>query len=243
MLDWVARDDFVDQFNEMLAGTGARVDRDVERWMPNAGDPTEPRLESRPGTELLPNASLAAKLRRWWLAPETKGNTPNWDLAASCRFHLTPGLVLVEAKANVAELKVDGKRPPQAGNPGSQNNHTAIGAAIDEARAALDKDAPGILIARDTHYQLSNRVAYAWKLAALGVPVVLVYLAFTGDAGIRNVGEPLRDEAHWREVFDDYAKGVLPDGFINRDADCGDASFRLIVRAREVIEKSAPKSG
>lgn len=34
-------------------------------------------------------------------------------------------------------------------------------------------------IERDSYYQLSNRFAWTWKLASLGVPVVLLYLGFS----------------------------------------------------------------
>lgn len=53
-------------------------------------------------------------------------------------------------------------------------------------------------ISRDSHYQFANRLGFAWKLASIGVPTVLVYLGFTGDDGIIDRGEPLRDADHWR---------------------------------------------
>jgi hypothetical protein len=37
-------------------------------------------------------------------------------------------------------------------------------------------------ISRDNRYQMSNRFAWSWKLASVGVPVVLVYLGFVGAA-------------------------------------------------------------
>jgi hypothetical protein len=41
----------------------------------------------------------------------------------------------------------------------------------------------------DSHYQLANRLASAYKVASAGIPVVLLYLGFTGDTyfGIASV--------------------------------------------------------
>jgi hypothetical protein len=241
VLDWIACPSFVDDMNAILAGTGARISPLADCWMPTASDPTEAKLD-RNGKALLPRPGLADELGDWWLDHRNGANTPNWDIAAKCTIGGQPGLVLVEAKANVPELKVEGKGAPEAGNPRSQANHNKIGTAIDHARAELDRVAPGILIARDTHYQLSNRVAVAWKLASLGVPVVLIYLGFTGDEGIRDAGEPFKDEPHWIKVMDEYMKPVLPTGFTDRDIPCGKAAFRMIVRARKVLEMSPPRS-
>ncbi len=44
-------------------------------------------------------------LRKWWLVHERGANTPNWDIAAGCEIEGKTGVILVEAKANVPELK------------------------------------------------------------------------------------------------------------------------------------------
>lgn len=96
-------------------------------------------------------------------------------------------------------------------------------------------------ISRDSHYQLSNRIAFAWKLASLGVPTVLVYLGFYGDEGIRDAGEPFRDHAHWDETFASYAHTLVPSDLFNTRLDCGNAPTWFLVKARKVLEISPPR--
>jgi hypothetical protein len=92
-------------------------------------------------------------------------NTPNWDIAISCEVEGQAGLILVEAKANVPELR-DGKKPlGDKASQNSQDNHNHVGKAIEQARVALHKQLPGIRLSRDRCYQLSNRIAFAWRLA------------------------------------------------------------------------------
>src|SRR5687768_17514962 len=96
-----------------------------------------------------------------------------------CRAHSgsNPALVLIEAKAHVQEF-TNGA----AGQPANINseNRERIGRAISEARDALSRHANEIGISRDSWYQFSNRVAFAWKLASEGTPTALIYLGFTG---------------------------------------------------------------
>jgi len=146
----------------------------------------------------------------------------------------------VEAKANAAELKTDGKFLNPQASKRSIENYGRIGLAIEEANAALNKKFTGINISRDRNYQLCNRIAFAWKIASLGLPVVLMYLGFTGDEGIAYVGEPIKNHAHWEKLMQLYTSGLLPKGFSERWVDCGPASFRMIVRSQHVLEPSFP---
>ena len=143
--------------------------------------------------------------RGGWFISEAP--TPNWDLVVACDFVGKPGLALIEARAHEGELDWAGKRPPER-SVNSVANHDRIGLAIGEACSALDHIVPGVRISRDTHYQLANRVAYSWKLASMGVPVLLMYVGFTGGGGIADVGPPLRDDSHWRSVMHSYSEGA-----------------------------------
>lgn len=205
----------------MVVPTGAVV-RAGDTWRPRSRqDPAEARLEKF-GPWALPDAIDWRGVRTWWLAHSRGANTPNWDVAASCSVGGRPGIILMEAKANRRELNPGGKSWfagrsadaawAQTERPSlrSRENHARIGAAISEARDALRPRFPELAISRDTHYQLSNRVAFAWRLASLGLPTVLVYLGFTGDEGIRDVGEPFADAGAWADVFAEYAGGFSP---------------------------------
>jgi hypothetical protein len=163
---------------------------------------------------------------------------PNWDLAATCTIEGQRGLVLVEAKAHAKELSPAGKVLRKDASENSRENHERIGQAIEEARQALDPIVPGVRISRDTHYQLSNRVAWAWRLATLGVPTILMYLGFVGDTGIDDVGPHFENEDHWQRTIREYMEGVIPAGLLERPLPCGAARMQFIIRSRDVLELS-----
>jgi hypothetical protein len=151
--------------------------------------------------ELLPLAERAI-LTNWWLAVSKGANTPNWDLASSCTVRGEPGLLLVEAKAHHMELwkGAAGKPAPDA-SANSQANHERIGEAIQSAQVGL-REATGVPwgISRDTHYQMSNRFAWAWKLTELKYPVVLVYLGFLNATEMKDQGNPFDSHEEWVEL-------------------------------------------
>jgi hypothetical protein len=123
----------------------------------------------------------------------------------------------------------------------SQENHRRIGEAIGEVAAGLSSQFPGIRISRDGHYQLSNRLAFAWKLASLGIPSVLVYLGLTGDDGIRDVCEPFAHDDHWQHTFRDHLQTVCPTSVLAVPIDVGPASFWVLSRSRPILEVSPPR--
>jgi hypothetical protein len=81
-------------------------------------------------------------------------------------------------------------------------------------------------------------VAFAWKLASLGVPTILVYLGFLGDDGIKDAGAPFVDSAHWEATFAEYAHSMVPKDLFDRRIDCAAAPAWFQVRSRRVIEAS-----
>jgi hypothetical protein len=161
-------------------------------------------------------------------------NTPNWDFASAAYVDGTPGLVLVEAKAHIAELsrKGKGQSPDRSGR--SVENHSKIAAAIAEACADLQRREPGVGIQRDAHYQFSNRIAFAWKLASLGVPTVLVYLGFLGDEAVAGSEHALKDDAHWQAAFRDHVDPVWPSTLLEGPVATQAASFWVLVRSRQI---------
>ena len=83
------------------------------------------------------------------------------------------------------------------------------------------------------------RVAFAWKLASLGIPTVLTHLGFVGDVGIADVGAPFDSPGHFDAVFADYARSVVPIALFERRIECGLAPMWLLVRSRAVLQASA----
>jgi hypothetical protein len=193
-------------------------------WMPRGlAGAAEARLE-RFGPRWLPEHPAWSHLRDWWLVHKRWANTPNWDLAVGCTVEGRPGLVLVEAKANHRELNPTGKRLRKESSSRSTDNHKRIGEAIQEANLGWRPIDGRVNISRDSHYQLANRLAFTWKLGTLGIPVVLVYLGFTGDEGIRDVGPPFADEEDWRWALSTYLEGVWPPDLLEKRIDLGTGS-------------------
>jgi hypothetical protein len=239
VLDWTSQSRFVPELLAMLLPVRCCVTA-ASMWMPMGhSSPREARLE-RFGAQALPGHPAWPALIAWWLRHPAGANTPNWDIALSCDVEGQPGLVLVEAKANVPELGTSGKPLAASASRHSADNHERIDDAIREARDGLAASLPSVSIDRNRHYQLSNRVAYGWKLASLGIPTVLLYLGFTGDEGIRDAGEPFKDDDHWQQVFREHLRGVCPLEILNGPVQVGPARLWVLSRSRPALELSGP---
>ena len=177
-------------------------------------------------------------LRAWWLVVwrGRSTNTPNWDLAATCMTKGERGLLLVEAKAHEDELDGAGKRSPKTGN--GWKNHDSIRAAIAQANTGLSHASGGEwYLSRDNHYQLSNRFAWAWKLASIGVPVVLVYLGFLdADDMAKGDGDTRLFRSHddWEAALRSHANGIVDESCWNRELEVDGVSLRALVRSCRV---------
>jgi hypothetical protein len=160
------------------------------------------------------------KMNSWWLDIERNATTPNWDIASTATINGKRGLVLIEAKAHDTELQAEslGKKLAATASDNSRLNHEKIGCAIEEARDALNGNRSGWAISRDCHYQLSNRVAWAWKLSSmnipnvLNIPVVLVYLGFLNADEMTDRGIPFKTNADWETCVKDHSKNIVPEG-------------------------------
>ncbi|OGV61157.1 MAG: hypothetical protein A2498_12845 [Lentisphaerae bacterium RIFOXYC12_FULL_60_16] len=153
-----------------------------------------------------------------------------------------PGLILVEAKAHASEFDCNPKPVTKRDTPEAQKrtdeNHQQIGQAINAAASALTRTHLGIAISRDRCYQLSNRIAMAWKLASMGIPNTLVFLGFVNDNEIAK--DYFTDANNWQQAFDTYVAGCFPFVLIDRDIPCGKASFRVISDCLSVKRPSRP---
>lgn len=92
----------------------------------------------------------------WWLEVVPRANTPNWDIASTCRINGKRGVLLVEAKAH-------------------------------------------------------DRFAWTWKLASLGVPVVLIYLGFLHAEDMADRGNPIENHEAWSRIVKAHSQGLVPE--------------------------------
>ena len=184
-----------------------------DRWMPQGfADLEEAQLHKAP--RLLP-AALNARLGRWWLpADRLDARTPNFDIASTCTIDGAPALLLVEAKAHDTELRKEaaGRRLAADDSIERRASHATIGAAIESARMALEAATRLTWhISRDSHYQMSSRFAWSWKLTELGIPVVLVYLGLLKADDMSKPGEvPFSDAAAWETLVRSHSAPLFP---------------------------------
>ena len=175
-------------------------------WKPRGfTDPKEPQLCNN--TEFL-SQEICDEVLKWWLAIRRNNpTTPVLDIAATCnvRGYEQKGIVIVEAKAHWGELSKEGKKLTKDTN---KPNHKRIGEAIQEANTGLRSLRGDWNLSRDSHYQLANRFAWAWKLTQLGIPVVLVYLGFLHAT---EMNDPFLTQEDWRDCLLAHSKGIVPE--------------------------------
>ena len=152
---------------------------------------------------------IKRNLSAWW--NPKGGNTPNWDIASTCNIKGESGLLLVEAKAHQNEPDSSGKKKPDKNATcGKRKNHAQIGQAIAEAANGLQSvTGKPWKISRDKHYQISNRFAWSWKIATLGIPVVLLYLGFLNAEDMADNGPLFRSEKEWDCILKDHCHSVV----------------------------------
>lgn len=209
-----------------------------DRWMPQGFEQTAE--ATLPEAERLLQADVRLELKRWWLAVASNTTrTPNWDVACTCTIEGKAGIVLIEAKARDKELikEETGRKNLEAPVSGSaRRNLLRIEWAIRDASVALAEDT-GLpwALSRDWNYQMSNRFAWAWKLASLGIPVVLVYLGLLNASEMCDQGNPLVDAADWRNVVKHHSKTLFPSDVWDQRWLCGGEPFIPLIRSLDVL--------
>ena len=195
--------------------------------LPNGKWDKSPALEAELDKEGSPlPCDIRVKLREWWLATGRNPRTPKWDIASTCSINGKPGLLMIEAKAHAAELS------PKQDRCGSSNdeNREQIRKAIAQASEGLHVATEGSWqLSRDHHYQLSNRFAWSWKLASLGVPVVLMYLGFLNaqDMADRELFHTFDD---WERCVKNYGANVVDNNCWEQWLDIGGTPMLPLIR-------------
>lgn len=220
------------RLSAMLPVAGCAVSSQ-STWLPRGlDDVTEAQLDKH--TQFLGRES-AQSIRDWWLASPKNAATPNWDIASS--FSLEGmhghGLLLVEAKAHVGELSAAGKSAP-SDSEDSLANDRRIRDALSEASTGLGEVVAGFRLSAERHYQISNRFAWAWKVASFGIPVVLVYLGFLNALDMAHDGRIIfATDSAWDAAVRDHSRSVIPGSAWNRMITVGDAWVFPAIVARE----------
>lgn len=243
VLDWLDSPTFLPTLRELIASTSLTVADDAFYQPKGRHDSRESVLTGK--ADAILSAGQREELLRWWLIHRRGAKLPTWDLVvcATDEENDRPALILVEAKAHNAELSDAGKTPLVRDTPDQQKrsdeNHARIGKAIAEASLELGKIHTGVSISRDKSYQLSNRIAFSWKLASMGIPVALIYLGFVGDEEIaRGFFE---SPESWLTAFNEHVAKHFPVALLNETVQCGCAGFSILPRARAVKRVSPPQ--
>ena len=218
----------VSEFLSSLAQPHATVSA-TDRYAPSGFlQPDEAKLGETPGFLC---AGDREAITDWWLAVRRGANTPNWDIASTCMIGNRKGLLLVEAKAHAEELL-----PGECCGAKNKANRDRIHGAIAEAEGRLNAVTDPLgwrwRLSPDSHYQLSNRFAWTWKLAAIGVPVVLVYLGFLNAAD--ELGTPFADYDQWRACLLEYSKGRVPERAWGTTVQVNGTPFTALIRSADV---------
>lgn len=179
-----------------------------------------------------PEAEISLNQGAWW-APNG-GRRPQMDLICRIKIGNRDGLLFVEAKAHEGELDWGGKQLADDATEGSIANHENIQRQVTLANTALNElCGPGFNLSINSHYQFVNRLTYLWKLASVGIPVVLLYLGFTKDRYFNN--DFLRDDRHWQRLMGGYMQGIAPQGFPEKKIILPNgASIQMLVRSCDI---------
>lgn len=218
VLDLINSEDFIQSLNVILQPYNASI-TDRKTVQPKGkDDESEYGLQSFINNnnliELFPSLkNINSNFIDWWNPHGGKSST--WDMISLCQLDGKDAVLLVEAKAHKSEFTKAGKAKLKEGaSIKAENNLINIEKRIKEACDNLNNKKPGFNISIDSHYQLSNRVAFAWQLKQLNIPVVLLYLGFIGDS---DFNDKFKNEYDWKEVFTKYIKGIVPVDFINEN--------------------------
>lgn len=219
---------YIESLNSALVGTGTVISAgDVHRPMRVADDREYELPEfSREYLDGRFDYRQIAEPAWWIVKRNARVRTPNFDLISTATICGMPGVLLVEAKAHHGELETCGKSFKSTSN---LENHQKIGASIELANRALNAIAPGFKLSRDAFYQVSNRIAWGWRLASLGDPVTVLYLGFVQDRYWPK--DQFESNEDWMQAARSYLGNVVPVDVLDRRLQCSERGSLLISAA------------
>lgn len=227
-----AREDVARRLTALVA-PHAVVDPSRHVWAPKGlSDPAEGKLGD---TTAFLSGFQREEISSWWLAVRhASANTPNWDIISQVTIGGREGLILVEAKAHDQELvkEESGKRTEPNPSASSASNHERIGTCIEEASRSLSS-ASGVAwnLSRDSHYQLSNRFAWSWKVTTMGIPVILVYLGFLKADEMKDRGIPFDNHEQWKQLVESQSQDLFPNTVWGKTMGVNGVQFIPLIRS------------
>ncbi len=231
---------FRSSLNKLIARSGFRLAKKPHLQpysRENADEWTEFEVEEYLGVRQ--DSRLPHIADGWWIPHKIGNNSrPTWDLIAQLHGEEdAPGILLVEAKANVTELNPKRSMSKSTGSRKSDANRKQIKRRIKETQRILNRlNRRRIKLPLRTHFQLVNRLAYSCHLASLGYKVVLLYPGFCKDTYFK---DPILDDRHWQRIMGGYIEGVVSQSFpeIRHEFDSG-GSLQMLIEVSEIESTS-----
>ena len=159
------------------------------RWHDYPFDASTPWLDSEhKGMGFINDESIQAAWKQTW---PSSGNSQNWDAVGQVLIGGSWEWLLVEAKANLEEIRSSCQAKENGGLP-------LILRTLSAAKADLGVPAHKDWLNR--YYQFCNRVAALHFLGTRGVRARLLFIYFIGDRGGNGRTCPI-DESGWSEAL------------------------------------------
>lgn len=231
-------DENVRSFLNSLVSPYATV-RNEDTWAPKGFLRSNETLLLKPNEFL--DSSESETLFHWWL--KHSGTDPNWDLVATFQAggH-DRGLILLEAKGHEAEFEDTSCESGSSGSEKGKENRARIEQALTESTTELNELMKQISptpaqfdLSATSYYQLCNRVAFSWKLASMGIPIVLVYLGFLdADEMGKSSGVVLRTAKQWEKCVKDKSRAHVPNEVWGNTFDVNGTPLTFLIRSTRV---------
>src|SRR5205085_10023873 len=103
---------------------------------------------------------------------------------------------------------------------------------------ALNSVLPGWALTKDCNYQLCNRFAWAWKLASIGIPTILIFLGFLHCNEMHKRGAPFRSAGEWERSIKEHSQGVVPPSAWGMRIPTASAPVWALIRSLEIQWKA-----
>lgn len=231
--------------SSLIKGFGSVAPDDA--WAPRGKNQVEePRLDETTG--LLKDPNLKNTLREWWVSPNSGSRTPTWDIASACTIDTHPGIFLIEAKAHLGELNSERISTREKRN--IKHIHAALAEATDGWNNILEdyaeqrgfKLSHKVKLTTNTHYPVCMQFAFAWKLASLGVPTILVYLGFLNalEPDEKDTRISFPNQALWSQCVFEKTSKPLPEEIWDETFIVGSTPLTILRRSIEVDPPAAP---